>query len=100
MDAASAFGNYLVYGTGYLHSDGAAIKRMSSYGGRVELTGNTLVKDGMLSDGDARVSVKDSTVLSDSSVALIVQGNSNVTLEHSVVEGKGAALPLSRTPRP
>ncbi len=92
VDAASAFGNYLVYGTGYLHSDGAAIKRMSSYGGRVELTGNTLVKDGMLSDGDARVSVKDSTVLSDSSVALIVQGNSNVTLEHSVVEGKGGGI--------
>ncbi|MCF9001092.1 autotransporter outer membrane beta-barrel domain-containing protein [Pseudomonas syringae] len=92
VDAASAFGNYLVYGTGYLHSDGATIKRMSSYGGRVELTGNTLVKDGMLSDGDARVSVKDSTVLSDSSVALIVQGNSNVTLEHSVVEGKGGGI--------
>lgn len=92
VDAASAFDNYLVYGTGYLHSDGAAIKRISSYGGRVELTGNTLVKDGMLSDGDARVSVKDSTVLSDSSVALIVQGNSNVTLEHSVVEGKGGGI--------
>ncbi|KPW92513.1 Outer membrane autotransporter barrel [Pseudomonas syringae pv. coryli] len=92
VDAASAFGNYLVYGTGYLHSDGAAIKRMSSYGGRVELTGNTLVKDGMLSDGDARVSVKDSTILSDSAVALIVQGNSNVTLEHSVVEGKGGGI--------
>ncbi|PIO91246.1 autotransporter outer membrane beta-barrel domain-containing protein [Pseudomonas syringae] len=92
VDAASAFGNYLVYGTGYLHSDGATIKRMSSYGGRVELTGNTLVKDGMLSDGDARVLVKDSTVLSDSSVALIVQGNSNVTLEHSVVEGKGGGI--------
>ncbi|MCF5735549.1 autotransporter outer membrane beta-barrel domain-containing protein [Pseudomonas syringae] len=92
VDAASAFGNYLVYGTGYLHSDGAAIKRMSSYGGRVELTGNTLVKDGMLSDGDARVLVKDSTILSDSSVALIVQGNSNVTLEHSVVEGKGGGI--------
>lgn len=92
VDAASAFGNYLVYGTGYLHSDGAAIKRMSSYGGRVELTGNTLVKDGMLSDGDARVLVKDSTILSDSAVALIVQGNSNVTLEHSVVEGKGGGI--------
>ncbi|MCF8986909.1 autotransporter outer membrane beta-barrel domain-containing protein [Pseudomonas syringae] len=92
VDAASAFGNYLVYGTGYLHSDGATIKRMSSYGGRVELTGNTLVKDGMLSDGDARVLVKDSTILSDSSVALIVQGNSNVTLEHSVVEGKGGGI--------
>lgn len=92
VDAASAFGNYLVYGTGYLHSDGAAIKRMSSYGGRVELTGNTLVKDGMLSDGDARVLVKDSTILSDSAVALIVQGNSKVTLEHSVVEGKGGGI--------
>ena len=92
VDAASAFDSYSVYGTGYLHSDGAAIKRMSSYGGRVELTGNTLVKDGMLSDGDARVLVKDSTILSDSAVALIVQGNSNVTLEHSVVEGKGGGI--------
>lgn len=92
VDAASAFDNYSVYGTGYLHSDGAAIKRISSYGGRTELTGNTLVKDGMLSDGDARVSVKDSTVLSDSGVALIVQGDSNVTLEHSVVEGKGGGI--------
>lgn len=92
VDAASAFDNYLVYGTGYLHSDGAAIKRISSYGGRTELTGNTLVKDGMLSDRDARALVKDSTILSDRTVALIVQGNSNVTLEHSVVEGKGGGI--------
>lgn len=95
VDAASAFDNYSVYGTGYLHSDGAAIKRISSYGGRVELTGNTLVKDGMLSDRDARVLVKDSAILSDSAVALIVQGHSNVTLEQSVVEGKGGGITVA-----
>ncbi len=92
VDAASAFDSYSVYGTGYLHSDGAAIKHIYSYGGRTELTGNTLVKDGMLSDRDARALVKDSTILSDRTVALIVQGNSNVTLEHSVVEGKGGGI--------
>ncbi|AZG87367.1 autotransporter outer membrane beta-barrel domain-containing protein [Pseudomonas syringae pv. pisi str. PP1] len=92
VDAASAFVSYSVYGTGYLHSDGAAIKHIYSYGGRTELTGNTLVKDGMLSDRDARALVKDSTILSDRTVALIVQGNSNVTLEHSVVEGKGGGI--------
>ncbi|PBQ14356.1 autotransporter outer membrane beta-barrel domain-containing protein [Pseudomonas congelans] len=92
VDAASAFDSYSVYGTGYLHSDGAAIKHIYSYGGRTELTANTLVKDGMLSDRDARALVKDSTILSDRTVALIVQGNSNVTLEHSVVEGKGGGI--------
>ncbi|WP_192872256.1 autotransporter outer membrane beta-barrel domain-containing protein [Pseudomonas congelans] len=46
----------------------------------------------MLSDRDARALVKDSTILSDRTVALIVQGNSNVTLEHSVVEGKGGGI--------
>lgn len=92
VDAASAFDSYSVYGTGYLHSDGAAIKHIYSYGGRTELTGNTLVKDGMLSDRDARALVKDSTILSDRTVALIVQGSSNVTLEHSVVEGKGGGI--------
>lgn len=92
LDATSKPDSYLVHGTAYLHADGATINYISSDGGRVELTANTLVQEGAVSGGDARLLVQNSTITNNAAVALVVQGSSTATLEHSVVEGIGGGI--------
>ncbi|WP_080266620.1 autotransporter outer membrane beta-barrel domain-containing protein [Pseudomonas syringae] len=95
LDAGSPLDGYAVYGTGLLHSDGATIKHIYSDGGKIELTGNTLVQDGMSSDGDARVIVQNSAIIDDDAVALVVHGSSIAELEDSVVEGLGGGITVA-----
>ncbi|MBI6845537.1 autotransporter outer membrane beta-barrel domain-containing protein [Pseudomonas syringae pv. tomato] len=51
-----------------------------------------MVQEGAVSGGDARLLVQNSTITNNAAVALVVQGSSTATLEHSVVEGIGGGI--------
>jgi outer membrane autotransporter protein len=96
VDSNSPTESYVLSGTGRLESDGATIERIDlrtkENRADLRLTNGTLVLKGINASGT--VTIKDSTLKSDYSSALVLQFNAKGAITDSVIESDGIALSI------